>query len=72
MQYSQYDIYAEFLLECKEIMGSVDFERLDNDSEYRSDICQRVASKVDGRLFYMADLINRKLEMDDDVEETTH
>ncbi len=72
MQESPFDVYAEFLLECKEVMGSVDFERLDQDSEYRSDICQRIASKVDSRLFYKADLINRKLEMDEDTEETTH
>ncbi len=71
MQDSQFDVYADFLLQCKEVMGSVDFDRLDHDSEYRTDICQRVASKVDGRLFYMADLINRKLEIEEE-EEPTH
>lgn len=65
MQENHYDVYAKFLLECKEAMGSVDFERLDNDSEYRTDVCQRIAAKVDNRLFYMADLINRKLNAEE-------
>jgi len=72
MQAGPFDVYAEFLLECKEVMGSVDFDRLDQDDEYRSDVCQRIASKVDGRLFYMADLINRKLDMDEEEEVPTH
>ncbi|MFW5431533.1 MAG: hypothetical protein ACKE5M_05850 [Methylophilaceae bacterium] len=68
MQANQYDVYAQFLLECKEVMGSVDFERLDTDSEYRTEVCQRVMSKADDRLFDIADMVNREIES----EEPTH
>lgn len=68
MQENQFDVYAEFLIACKKVMGSVDFERLDSDSEYRTEVCQRVFSNADDRLFYMAELINNKIE----TEEVAH
>jgi hypothetical protein len=68
MEANQYDVYAEFLLECKKVMGSVDFERLDTDSAYRTEVCQRVVAKADERLFDIADMINREIES----EEPTH
>lgn len=68
MQANQYGVYAEFLLACKKMMGSVDFERLGSDSEYRTEVCQQVISKADDRLFDIADLINREIEN----EEPTH
>ncbi len=68
MQANQYDVYAQFLLECKKVMGTVDFERLDKGSEYKAEICQRVISQVDDRLFEIADMVNREIE----GEEPTH
>jgi hypothetical protein len=68
MQATPYDVYAEFLLACKKVMGSVDFQRLDTDSAYRTEVCQRVLSKADDRLFDIADLISREIEN----EEPTH
>ncbi len=68
MQANQYDVYAQFLLECKKVMGTVDFERLDNDSEYKAEVCQRVISQADDRLFEIADIVNREIES----EEPTH
>lgn len=68
MEANQFDVYAEFLLECKKVMGSVDFERFDHDSNYRTEVCQRVISQADDRLFDIADLVNREI----DNEEPAH
>ena len=61
MQANQYDVYAQFLLACKKVMGAVDFERLDNDNEYRAEVCQRVALNADDSLFEIAHLVNQEL-----------
>lgn len=68
MEANQYDVYAEFLLACKDAMGSVDFERFDHDSEYRSQICNRIIANASDELYDIAEMINREIEN----EETTH
>lgn len=65
MQANQYDVYAQFLLACKQVMGTVDFERLDNDDEYRTAICQRIALDADDTLFEIAHLVNQELSEDE-------
>lgn len=65
MQANQYDVYAQFLLECKKVMGTVDFERLDADTAYRAEICQRVIAQADDRLFEIADLVNREIDSEE-------
>jgi hypothetical protein len=62
MEANQFDVYAEFLLECKKVMGSVDFQRFDHDSDYRTAICERVISQADDRLFDIAQLVNQEIE----------
>ena len=37
MQTSHYDVYAQLLLACKEVMGTVDLEKLTNDEQYKID-----------------------------------
>lgn len=68
MQANQYDVYAEFLLACKDAMGSVDFERFDHDSDYRKAICDHIIANASEELFDIAEMINREIEN----EETTH
>jgi len=65
MQANQYDMYAQFLLACKQVMGTVDFERLDNDNEYRTEICQRITLNADDTLFEIAHLVNQELSEDE-------
>jgi hypothetical protein len=62
MQVNHFDVYAQFLLECKKVMGSVDFERLDKDNEYRTQVCQRIALNVDDSLFEIAHLVNQEID----------
>ena len=69
MQANQYDVYAQFLLACKQVMGTVDFERLDNDDEYRTAVCQRIALDADDTLFETAHLVNQELS---DEESKNH
>ena len=65
MQANQYDVYAQFLLACKDAMGSVDFERLDKDHEYRTQVCQRIALNVDDSLFEFAHLVNQEIDVEE-------
>ena len=62
MQANQYDVYAQFLLGCKKIMGTLDLEKLVYDEEYRTEFFNRVSLNSDNELFQMADLINRELD----------
>jgi len=68
MKANQLDVCAGLLLECKKVIGSVDFERFDHDSDNRADGCQRVISQADDCLFDIIVLVNREI----DNEKPTH
>ena len=61
MQANQYDVYAQFLLECRKVMGPLDLERLAYDEEYKNEFFERVSAKADDGLFEIANMINREL-----------
>ncbi len=62
MQANQYDVYAQFLLACKEVMGTLDLEKLANDETYKAECFNRVSLDANDKLFAIADLVNRELE----------
>lgn len=64
---NQYEMYAQFLIRCREVMGSFDIEKLASDEDYKADFFQRVALSADDELFNMAFIINRTLNEDDSV-----
>ncbi len=37
MQVNQYDVYAQFLLECRKVMGTLDLEKLAYDEEFKAE-----------------------------------
>ncbi len=64
---NQYEMYAQFLIRCREVMGPFDVEKLASDENYKADFFQRVALSADDELFNMAFIINRSLTEDDSV-----
>ena len=62
---NQYDMYAQFLIRCREIMGPFDVEKLACDEDYKADFFQRAALTADDDLFLMAYIINRNLTDDE-------
>jgi hypothetical protein len=63
MQANQYDVYAQFLLECRKVMGTLDLEKLAYDEAYKSEFFSRVSLNADDGLFQIADLINREIDI---------
>lgn len=64
---NQYEMYAQFLIRCRELMGPFDVEKLASDENYKADFFQRVALSADDELFSMAYIINRNLTETDSV-----
>ncbi|OQW68957.1 MAG: hypothetical protein CTY37_05595 [Methylotenera sp.] len=56
-----YAVYAEFLVQCRRVMGPFDIEKLASDEAYKVDFFNRVMLSEDDQLFKMADLVNRAL-----------
>ena len=62
MNYNQYDVYAQFLVRCREVMGPFDLERLEHDEVYKTDFFKRVALSADDRIFALAYLVTRVMQ----------
>lgn len=62
MPYSQYDVYAQFLIRCREVMGPFDLVRLEHDESYKIDFFKRVALSADDQIFALADLVSRAMQ----------
>ena len=62
MQYNEYDVYAQFLVRCREVMGPFDMQKLEHDEAYKTDFFTRVALSADDQIFALADLVNRVLK----------
>ena len=60
--YSQYDVYAQFLVRCREVMGPFDLEKLEHDEAYKTDFFKRVALSADDQIFALADLVSRVMQ----------
>lgn len=61
MDKDSYAVYAQFLIQCRQVMGPFDFDRLAHDHAYKTDFYNRVMLSADDRLFEMADQVNRQL-----------
>jgi len=68
MQAENFDVYAQFLLDCKKVMGTLDFDRLANDSEYKAEVFSRISLSADDKIFEVANLVNQ--EFDDDESQS--
>ena len=62
MNYNQYDVYAQFLARCREVMGPFDLNKLEHDEAYKTDFFKRVALSADDQIFALADLVTRTLK----------
>jgi hypothetical protein len=62
MQYNQYDVYAQFLVRCREVLGPLDLEKLEYDDAYKADFFNRVALSADDQIFALADLVSRTMQ----------
>ena len=54
-------VYAQFLAQCREIIGPFDIERLAYDQQYKAQLIHNVALTADDKLFEMAALVDSKL-----------
>lgn len=63
------DVYANFLVQCWQVMGPFDIEKLANDDAYKTAFFNRVALNADDTLFEMANIVNHQLI---EEEENTH
>jgi hypothetical protein len=54
-------VYAQFLAQCREVVGPFDIERLAYDQEYKTKFFNSIAISADDELFEMAALVSRKL-----------
>ena len=61
MSSNQYEVYAEFLIECRKAMGPTDFKKLAFDEDYQYEFFNRVLAGADDDILDMADLIAREL-----------
>jgi hypothetical protein len=55
------EVYAEFLAQCRKVIGPFDLEKLTNDQDYKEEFFNRVKLSQDDKLFKLAALVDRKL-----------
>jgi hypothetical protein len=61
MSNDSYAVYAQFLVQCRKVMGPFDIEKLSNDNAYKNEFFNRVKLSDDDELFQLANLVNQKL-----------
>ena len=54
-------VYAQFLAQCREVIGPFDIERLACDQQYKAQLICSLALTADDKLFEMAALVDSKL-----------
>ena len=54
-------VYAQFLAQCREVIGPFDIERMANDQLYKAQLINSLALTADDKLFEMAAVVNSKL-----------
>ena len=54
-------VYAQFLAQCREVIGPFDIERLACDQQYKAQLISSLALTADDKLFEMAALVDSKL-----------
>lgn len=65
MQANNFDVYAQFLLDCKRVMGTLDLDKLANDSEYKAEVFSRIQLSADDKIFEVASLVNQEFDEDE-------
>jgi hypothetical protein len=55
------DVYAQFLAQCREVMGPFDLEKLAYDQQYKADFFKRINISADDQLFQLAALVDYQL-----------
>ena len=58
------NVYANFLVQCWQVMGPFDIEKLATDNAYKAEFFNRVALNADDQLFEMANLVSQQLTID--------
>ena len=66
---SVYATYAAFLVQCRNVMGPFDIEKLANDEAYKIEFFNRVALSADDKLFALASLVSHQIN---EEFQTTH
>ena len=61
MKSNDIEVYAEFLAQCRELLGPFDIQKLAFDPEYKAHFFERIAINPNDKIFKMAKTINRKL-----------
>ena len=61
MSNSNIDVYAQFLAECRKVIGSFDLERLAYDQNYKTEFFNSVNLSADDQLFQLAALVDHQL-----------
>ena len=54
-------MYAEFLAQCRKVMGPIDLDKLAHDNHYKAEFLNRVNLSKDDKLFQLAAQVDRKL-----------
>lgn len=54
-------VYAQFLAQCRKVIGPFDIERLACDQHYKAQLISSLALTADDKLFEMAALVDSKL-----------
>jgi hypothetical protein len=62
MENEDLELYAEFLAQCRELLGPFDVEKLASDPEYKAAFIQNADINPDDQIFKLAKNINRMLE----------
>ena len=62
MEKEDLELYADFLAQCRELLGPFDVERLATDPEYKASFIQNAEISPDDQIFKLAKNINRMLE----------
>jgi hypothetical protein len=61
MRNNNIDVYAQFLAECRKVIGSFDLERLAYDESYKTEFFNSVNLSADDKLFQLAALVDSQL-----------
>ncbi len=65
MENKNYVVYAEFLAQCREVMGPFDFEKLAYDQNYKAEFFNKVTLSSNDKLFELAAFVNHQLDEDE-------
>ena len=62
-----YSTYADFLIQCRKVMGPFDIEKLAHDEVYKTEFFNRVSLSADDELFKLANLVSNQLNEESQI-----